>query len=103
MSPPPASAPAQDRRCHSGSGCRRPPRFRAQLHRADRAAGQSPAVRTVDTCADHLGDTVLALVTWASTTGFGSGILEVSVVGATPGEGDRPLYDFPFATIPLSA
>jgi hypothetical protein len=46
---------------------------------------------------------VLALVDWASTTGFGSGVLEVSVVGTTPGEGDRPLYAFPFATIPVSA
>jgi hypothetical protein len=46
---------------------------------------------------------VLALVGWAGTTGFGSGVLEVSVVGTTPGEEDRPLYAFPFAAIPLSA
>ena len=99
----PAPPTAQDRHCHSGPGCHRLPRFRAQLHPAHRALGQPPAVKTVDTCADHLGDTVLDLVSWASTTRFGSGILEVSVVGATPGEEERHLGAFPFASIPLSA
>jgi hypothetical protein len=84
-------------------GCHLGRRFRARLFRAHPEPGQSTAVRTVDTCADHLCDTVLALVSWASMTGFGSGILEVSVVGTAASEEERHLQAFPFATIPLSA
>jgi hypothetical protein len=98
----PALPPTQDRRCHADPDCCRPPRFRAQLRRPHETPGQSPAVKTADTCADHLGDTVQALAKWARVTGFGSGILEFSVVG-TSSEEDRRMLAFPFATIPLPA
>jgi hypothetical protein len=100
MSAPP---PAQDRTCHADPDCRRPPRFQAQLHRADRAPGQSVAVRTADTCADHLGDTVQALAKWASTTRLGNCVVQFSVVGTSSSEEDRRLLAFPFATISLPA
>jgi hypothetical protein len=95
----PARPPAHARHCHDPH-CRRTPRFHAQLHQA---TTQSPAARTADTCADHLGDTAQALARWASTTGFGSGILQVSVVATPAGEEDTHPHAFPFATIPLPA
>jgi hypothetical protein len=94
----PAPPPANDRRCNADPRCRRAPRFQVQLHQAP---GQSQPDRTADTCADHLGDTVQALTQWASTTGFGSGLLQVSVVGPPTGDGDPHPPPFPFATIQL--
>jgi len=100
MSAPPS---AHDRHCHADPDCRRRPRFQAQLHRANQVPGQSPAARTLDTCADHLGDTVQALARWARSTGFGSGFVQFSVVGTGESEEDRRLPTFPFAVIHLPA
>jgi hypothetical protein len=101
MSAPPPSA--HDRQCHATPGCHRTPRFQAQLHRAHQAPGQSLATRTLDTCADHLGDTVQVLARWASTSGFGSGLVQFSVVGTAASEEERHLPAFPFAVIHLPA
>jgi hypothetical protein len=98
-----AIPPTQDRRCHADPDCCRPPCFQAQLYRAHQDPGQSPVVKTHDTCADHLGDTVQALTRWARTTGFGSGILQVSAVCTSANEEDEHLLAFPFATIPIPA
>jgi hypothetical protein len=101
MSAPPS---AHDRHCHADPDCPRTPRFQAQLHRAHQEhqpPGQSAAARTLDTCADHLGDTVQALASWASATGFGSALVQFSVVGTLASEDDRRLPEFPFAVIYL--
>lgn len=100
MSPP---LSMHDRHCHADPGCRRTPRFRAQLHRTYQTPDQSPVAKTVDTCADHLGDTAQALARWASSTGFGSGLMQFSVVGSMANHDDPYLAAFPFAVIHLLA
>lgn len=97
------SATLLERHCHAGPGCHRRPRFQAQLHRTYQTPSQSPAARILDTCADHLGDTVQALARWASTTGFGSGLVEFSVVGGAESGESSELSAFLFAAIHIPA
>jgi hypothetical protein len=99
----PGPPPTQDRHCHAHPDCRCTPRFQAQLHRAHQPPGQFPAAMTLDTCAEHLGDTVQALAHWASTTGFGSGVVQFSAVGTLASEEERHLPAFPFAVINIPA
>lgn len=99
----PAPPPRQDRHCHADPDCPRTPRFQAQLLRANQSPDQCPPAKTLDTCADHLGDTVQVLARWASTMGFGSGLVQFSVVGTLESEEDRRLPTFPFAVVHLSA
>jgi hypothetical protein len=99
----PSSLPpsVHEGRCHADPRCPRTRCFQAGLCKT---LGQVKPDRTVDTCADHLGDIVQALVQWANSNGFGGGYLTVSVIGpgrpGTGGEGP-PLSSFPFATISL--
>jgi hypothetical protein len=97
----PAAPPARARNCPADPRCGRPPRFQVELYRAHQIQGQSAAVKTVDTCVDHLGDTVQALIGWAAATNFGRGVLQVSVVGGAAVGEEQHLAAFHFATIPL--
>jgi hypothetical protein len=93
--------PSDGRRCHASTGCSRLLRFQAELYRAHQAPCQPPAVKTLDSCVEHLVDTVQALAAWARATGFGCGTLQVSVVDTVDGAEGLRLLAFPFATIPL--
>jgi hypothetical protein len=99
----PAALPARARNCPADPRCGRPPRFQVELYRAHQIQGQSAAVKTADTCVDHLGDTVQALIGWATATNFGQGVVQVSVVGGAAVSDGEPLSAFHFATIPLCA
>jgi hypothetical protein len=60
--PPRSSSHPPADRC-----CDRPPCFQARL---EAAAGSRPVISNTQVCADHLGDAVQALTTWARQQGL---------------------------------
>jgi hypothetical protein len=81
--------------------CDRDPCFQARLLAVK---GVQRVGRTIDLCADHLGDTVTALAAWARAEGL-EGEITVIAIGLpessqAPRLSGRP--GLPFSTIPIS-
>jgi hypothetical protein len=105
-SPSPALGQPRDQRCPADPRCRSTPCFRVRLHSAP---DEAEVVKTANTCADHLGDTVQALSGWATASGFAAGQLQVWAIGPSPAPdavgtvgADSPVTAFLFASIPLA-
>jgi hypothetical protein len=87
-------------RCQAGQPCNRPPCFQARL---EATSGPQCVRQRAELCAEHLGNTVQALASWARSQGLDG---EVTVLAidlprprhATPAWGRS---GFAFATIPL--
>jgi hypothetical protein len=98
-------------RCQHGRACDRAPCFQARL---EAMAGRRPVRQRAELCADHLGDAVLALATWAREQGLEgtvtvlaidqaeAGQAEAGQAAGPPWPGDQGAGGFVFATISVS-
>ena len=83
------------RRCQADPRCGHTPCFRVELHDPP---GTVVTGKTLDTCADHLGDAAASLVHWAEARQLDCGRIQVCAVDAMR---QPPEPGFPFASIPL--
>ena len=94
------------RHCQAAHPCQQPARFEALLE----ARGiTQPIRRTRELCAEHLGDVVHELTTWARESGLTDGRVTVLIIDTAPGQlvsvaaEHRPHRSgLPFGTISLS-
>jgi|SRR5450759_4953291 hypothetical protein len=93
-------------RCQAGHPCNRAPCFQARL---DAAAGRRQVRRHAEFCAEHLGDAVQALATWAREHGIEGTVTVLVIDQPTAGQDDSPARPashapcgFAFATILLN-
>ena len=94
------------RHCQATHRCQQPPCFQARL---EAPGNRHPVHRTAELCAEHLGDVVHDLTTWAHGSGITQGHVTVLIIDAGPGQlvtaasEDEPhTPGVPFGTISLS-
>ena len=94
--------------CQADGPCDRAPCFQARLEAA--ATGRRPVRRHAELCAEHLGDTVQALATWARSQGLEGKVTVLAIDQPAPGQADssarqdnnRVHSGFAFGTIQLN-